>query len=68
MVEEPETVVLRLVPAQAPPPAVRREAAGELDAVLDFLASCPDEALDEICRLAEVTRELRVRRASLRIS
>ena len=63
--DEPETLVISLVPAQAPPLPVPRETAGELDAVLDFLSRCPDEALDEIGLLVEVTREFKARRACL---
>lgn len=65
--QEPETVVLRLVPAQAPPPAAPRDPVGELDAVLSFLSGCPDDALDEIGRLAELTRQYKARRLCLKL-
>lgn len=65
--EEPETVVLRLVPAQDPSPPASRDPVGDLDAVLSFLSGCPDEALDEIGRLAELTREFKARRLGLKL-
>lgn len=65
ILDEPETVVLRLVPAQAPPPPVQDGT--QLDAVLEFLTGCSDEMLDEIGRLAELTREYNARRRALRI-
>ena len=60
---KPEPVVLRLVPAQPPPPPPRPYAAANLDAALNFLSGCPEGALDEILRLAAVTREFKARRA-----
>lgn len=65
--QEPETVALRLVPAQAPPPPVRRDPVGDLDAVLGFLSACTDDALDEIGRLAELTRQYKARRLCLKL-
>lgn len=50
---------------ELPPPTARPAQGGELDRVVDFLAELPDEAQEEVVKLARLQRESQALRREL---